>query len=85
MSIAMGVCADVLALLLPQFVLLSVDSMNSVSCVAVDRWSVPDSLWDSVELLLSVARVRTQGGGRANLDDEAVLATIVHVLTSGCA
>ncbi|MFJ1709710.1 transposase [Kitasatospora sp. NPDC088346] len=32
-----------------------------------------------------LARVRPQGGGTANLDDEAVLAAIVYVLRTGCA
>ncbi|MFF1479083.1 IS5 family transposase [Streptomyces sp. NPDC058301] len=35
--------------------------------------------------LLPPARVRPQGGGVANIDDEAVFAAIVYVLVSGCA
>nr|WP_095877440.1 IS5 family transposase [Streptomyces sp. TLI_235] len=48
-------------------------------------WIVPDGLWDLVEPLLPAARVRPQGGGTANLDDEAVFAAVVYVLTTGCA
>ncbi len=48
-------------------------------------WIVPDGLWEVVEPLLPAARVRPQGGGTANLDDEAVFAAIVYVLTTGCA
>jgi transposase len=48
-------------------------------------WIVPDGLWDVVEPLLPALRVRPQGGGTANLDDEAVFAAIVYVLTTGCA
>ncbi|GAA2815699.1 hypothetical protein GCM10010505_46520 [Kitasatospora aburaviensis] len=36
-------------------------------------------------LLLLAVRVRLQGGGTANLDDEAVFAAVGHVLTTGCA
>jgi transposase len=42
-------------------------------------------LWEIVRPLLPAARVRPQGGGTANIDDEAVFAAIVYVLTSGCA
>lgn len=35
--------------------------------------------------LLPAPRVRTQGGGVANIDDEAVFAAIIYVLVSGCA
>lgn len=35
--------------------------------------------------LLPPARVRPQGGGVANIDDEAVFAAIIYVLVSGCA
>jgi transposase len=35
--------------------------------------------------LLPPARVRPQGGGVANIDDEAVFAAIISVLVSGCA
>lgn len=40
-------------------------------------WIVPDGLWDVVAPLLPAARMRPQGGGTANLDDEAVFAAIV--------
>ncbi|OEJ28696.1 hypothetical protein AS594_33735 [Streptomyces agglomeratus] len=36
------------------------------------------------EPLLPAARVRPQGGGMANIDDEAVFAAIIYVLVSGC-
>ncbi len=48
-------------------------------------WIVPDGLWEIAEPLLPAARVRPQGGGVANIDDEAVFAAIVYVLVSGCA
>ncbi len=48
-------------------------------------WIVPDGLWEIAEPLLPPARVRPQGGGVANIDDEAVCAAIVYVLVSGCA
>ncbi|WP_436789827.1 transposase [Yinghuangia sp. YIM S10712] len=37
-----------------------------------------------MEPLLPPARVRPQGGGTANIDDEAVLAAVVYVRTTGC-
>jgi transposase len=48
-------------------------------------WIVPVGLWEMAEPLLPPARVRPQGGGVANIDDEAVFAAIVYVLVSGCA
>ena len=48
-------------------------------------WIVPDGLWEIAEPLLPPARVRPQGGGVANIDDEAVFAAIIYVLVSGCA
>lgn len=48
-------------------------------------WIVPDGLWETAWPLLPPARVRPQGGGVANTDDEAAFATIVYVLVSGCA
>ncbi|GGT44476.1 hypothetical protein GCM10010254_74520 [Streptomyces chromofuscus] len=42
-------------------------------------------LWELARLLLPSARVRPQGGGVANIDDEAVFAAIIYVLVSGCA
>jgi hypothetical protein len=35
-------------------------------------WIVPDGLWEIARPLLPPARVRPQGGGVANIDDEAV-------------
>ncbi|MER7305536.1 IS5 family transposase [Streptomyces griseoluteus] len=48
-------------------------------------WIVPDGLWEIARPLLPLARVRPQGGGVANIDDEAVFAAIIYVLVSGCA
>ncbi|GAA4989625.1 hypothetical protein GCM10023205_70960 [Yinghuangia aomiensis] len=48
-------------------------------------WVVPDGLWDIVRPLLPPERLRPQGGGTRNIDDEAVFAAIVYVLTTGCA
>ncbi|GHH21988.1 hypothetical protein GCM10017674_77440 [Streptomyces gardneri] len=48
------------------------------------EWIVPDGLWEIAEPLLPPARVRPQGGGVANIDDEAVFAAIIYVLVSGC-
>ncbi|MFI7325653.1 transposase [Streptomyces rubiginosohelvolus] len=48
-------------------------------------WIVPDGLWEIARPLLPPDRVRTQGGGVANIDDEAVFAAIIYVLVSGCA
>ncbi|OQD56200.1 IS5 family transposase [Streptomyces phaeoluteigriseus] len=48
-------------------------------------WIVPDGLWELARPLLPPARVRPQGGGVANIDDEAVFAAIIYVLVSGCA
>jgi transposase len=48
-------------------------------------WIVPDGLWEIAKPLLPSARVRPQGGGMANIDDEAVFAAIIYVLVSGCA
>jgi transposase len=48
-------------------------------------WIVPDGLWEIARPLLPPARVRPQGGGVANTDDEAVFAAIIYVLVSGCA
>ena len=47
-------------------------------------WIVPDGLWELARPLLPPARVRPQGGGVANINDEAVFAAIVYVLVSGC-
>ncbi|MEU7429775.1 transposase [Streptomyces sioyaensis] len=48
-------------------------------------WIVPDGLWEIAKPLIPPARVRPQGGGVANIDDEAVFAAIIYVLVSGCA
>lgn len=48
-------------------------------------WIVPDGLWEITRPLLPPPRLRPQGGGTANIDDEAVFAAIVYVLVSGCA
>ncbi|SCF72890.1 Putative transposase of IS4/5 family [Streptomyces sp. MnatMP-M27] len=48
-------------------------------------WIVPEGLWEIAGPLLPSARVRPQGGGVSNIDDEAVFAAIVYVLVSGCA
>lgn len=42
-------------------------------------------VWGIARPLLPPARVRPQGGGVANIDDEAVFAAIIYVLVSGCA
>ncbi|GGV04769.1 hypothetical protein GCM10010211_84860 [Streptomyces albospinus] len=46
---------------------------------------MPEGLWEIARPLLPLARVRPQGGGVANIDDEAVFAAIIYVLVSGCA
>ncbi|PAU49672.1 hypothetical protein CK936_06570 [Streptomyces albireticuli] len=46
---------------------------------------VPKGLWEIVRPWLPSARVRPQGGGVANTDDEAVFAAIIYVLVSGSA
>ncbi|MDT8912101.1 IS5 family transposase [Amycolatopsis sp. PS_44_ISF1] len=48
-------------------------------------WIVPAGLWDLARPLLPAPRVRPQGGGVRNIEDEAVFAAIVYVLVSGCA
>lgn len=48
-------------------------------------WIVPDGLWEIAQPLLPPARVRPQGGGVANIDDEAVFEAIIYVLVNGCA
>ncbi|MCP2330087.1 putative transposase of IS4/5 family (DUF4096) [Actinoalloteichus cyanogriseus DSM 43889] len=49
------------------------------------RRLVPDWLWELVEPTLPTPRPRPQGGGRARVNERAVLTAIVFVLTSGCA
>ncbi|MFD7704303.1 IS5 family transposase [Streptomyces caelestis] len=48
-------------------------------------WVVPDGLWEIARPLLPPARMRPQGGGVADIDDETVFAAIIYVLVSGCA
>lgn len=48
-------------------------------------WIVPAGLWELARPLLPAVKVRPQGGGVRNIDDEAVFAAIVYVLVSGCA
>lgn len=46
---------------------------------------VPDELWSLVAPLLPSFSSRPQGGGTAPVDERAVFAAVVFVLTSGCA
>ncbi|UED85075.1 transposase [Streptomyces profundus] len=46
---------------------------------------VPDELWELVAPLLPPFPARPQGGGTAPLDERAVFAAVVYVVTSGCA
>jgi transposase len=46
---------------------------------------VPEGLWEIAAVLIPAAPKRTQGGGRARIDDLAVFTAIVYVLTCGCA
>lgn len=50
---------------------------------ALARRIVPDELWRVTDSLIPPAKVRPQGGGRPRVDDRAVLAGVVFVLTSG--
>ncbi|MFI6166447.1 IS5 family transposase [Nocardia sp. NPDC051052] len=45
----------------------------------------PEGLWELVEPLLPEFAPRTQGGGRAPVDQRAVFTAVVYVLASGCA
>ena len=47
-------------------------------------WIVPDGLWELARPLLPAPRIRPQGGGPVNIDDEAVFAAVIYVLVSGC-
>src|SRR3712207_5395625 len=49
------------------------------------RELVPDGLWEIVEPLLPPQPERPQGGGTRHVDERAVFAAIVYVLTTGCA
>ncbi|WP_408637527.1 IS5 family transposase [Nocardia terpenica] len=51
----------------------------------LSRRLVPDELWALAEPLIPQFEARPQGGGTAPVDDRAVFAAIVFVLTSGCA
>ncbi|MEU1226191.1 transposase [Streptomyces sp. NPDC005828] len=46
---------------------------------------VPDDLWAMVGPVLPFFRSRLQGGGTAPIDQRAVFAAVVYVLTSGFA
>jgi transposase len=46
---------------------------------------VTDGLWEIVAPLIPPQPERPQGGGTRYVDDPAVLAAIVYVLTTGCA
>ncbi len=46
---------------------------------------LPDGIWEILEPLIPPAPKRVQGGGKARIDDRAVLAAIAFVLTRGCA
>ncbi|MEN8654107.1 transposase [Streptomyces sp. 21So2-11] len=53
--------------------------------VDLSRRLVPDGLWELVAPLLPRFKSRPQGGGTAPVDERAVFAAVVYVLTSGCA
>ncbi len=55
--------------------------------MAMSRWGwiVSDGLWEIARPLLPPPRIRPQGGGTANIDDEAVFAAFIYVVVSGCA
>ncbi|MFC9249025.1 transposase [Streptomyces sp. NPDC057136] len=46
---------------------------------------VPDELWELAAPLLPRFTSRPQGGGTGPVDERAVFAAVVYVLTSGCA
>jgi hypothetical protein len=46
-------------------------------------WIVPDGLWEIARPLLPAVRVRPQGGGVANIDDEAVFAASIYERAGG--
>lgn len=49
------------------------------------RWGriLPEGLWELARPFLPPARVRPQGGGVANIDDDALFAAIIYVLVGG--
>ena len=49
------------------------------------RELVPDGLWEIVKPLIPLQRERPQGGGTRYIEDQAVFAAVVYVLTTGCA
>ncbi len=49
------------------------------------RELVPAGLWEIVEPLIPPQRERPQGGGTRYIEDPAVFAAVVYVLTTGCA
>ncbi|MFF3129863.1 transposase [Streptomyces sp. NPDC057908] len=53
--------------------------------VDLSRRLVPDELWELTSPLLPRFKSRPQGGGTAPVDERAVFAAVVYVLTSGCA
>ena len=65
------------------FVVHSVDFDDRIS--PLSRRLVPDRLWNVVQPLVPVPKVRPQGGGRSRVGDRAVFVAVVYVLTSGCA
>nr|WP_237545121.1 transposase [Streptomyces sp. SID4946] len=46
---------------------------------------VPDGLWELAAPSLPVFKSRPQGGGTAPVDERAAFASVVYVLTGGCA
>jgi hypothetical protein len=52
---------------------------------SLEKRLVSDDLWNAVGPLLPPHRTRWQGGGLRPVDDRAVFAAIVYVLTSGSA
>jgi transposase len=61
----------------------SVDFDDRIS--PLSRRLVPDRLWNIVQPLVPVPKIRPQGGGRSRVGDRAVFVAVVYVLTSGCA
>ncbi|MCX5388893.1 IS5 family transposase [Streptomyces sp. NBC_00094] len=53
--------------------------------VDLSRRLVPDELWELAAPLMPRFTSRPQGGGTAPVDERAVFAAVVYVLTSGCA
>lgn len=53
--------------------------------VDLSRRLVPDELWELLAPLMPKFASRPQGGGTAPVEERAVFAAVVYVLTSGCA